>query len=38
VSTNPGFIARWQGISETCATWDGTDPVRILTRGGYRVP
>jgi hypothetical protein len=38
VSTNPRFVARWQGISETCATWDGTDPVRILTRDGYRVP
>ncbi|MBX6387762.1 MAG: VOC family protein [Frankia sp.] len=27
------------GIAATCAAWDGvTDPVRLLTRGGYRVP
>ena len=38
VSTNPGFIARWQQISETCATWDGSDPVRFATADGYRVP
>jgi len=38
VSTNPDFVARWRRISETCATWDGTDPVRLLTRDGYRVP
>ena len=38
VSTNPKFVARWREIAETCATWDGTDPVRILTRDGYRVP
>ncbi|HEX4531857.1 MAG TPA: VOC family protein [Acidimicrobiia bacterium] len=25
-------------ISRACAEWDGTDPVRILTRDGYRVP
>jgi hypothetical protein len=34
----PGFLAQLSAISETCATWDGTDPVRILTREGYRVP
>jgi Glyoxalase/Bleomycin resistance protein/Dioxygenase superfamily len=38
VSTNPGFIARWRQISETCATWDGSDPVRFATSDGYRVP
>ena len=38
VSSNPDFFARWNGISQTCATWDGTDPVRLLTRDGYRVP
>jgi hypothetical protein len=25
-------------ISQTCAEWDGTDPIRILTREGYRTP
>jgi hypothetical protein len=34
----PGFVDALTRISETCATWDGTDPVRILTRDGYRVP
>ena len=38
VSTNPDFVARWDQISKTCATWDGSDPVRLLTRDGYRVP
>jgi hypothetical protein len=23
-------------ISQTCAEWDGSDPIRILTRDGYR--
>jgi hypothetical protein len=34
----PGFLTLLGSISETCATWDGTDPVRILTRDGYRLP
>jgi hypothetical protein len=34
----PGFLDAVAGIAETCRTWDGTDPVRILTRDGYRVP
>jgi hypothetical protein len=38
VSSNPDFFARWHKISQTCATWDGTDPVRLMTRDGYRVP
>jgi hypothetical protein len=38
VSTNAGLIAHWRKVSEACATWDGTDPVRIETRDGYRVP
>jgi hypothetical protein len=38
VSMHPAFIARWQRVSETSATWDGTDPVRFETRDGYRVP
>jgi hypothetical protein len=34
----PGFLDQLAAISATCASWDGTDPVRILTRGGYRTP
>jgi hypothetical protein len=38
VSTHPAFIDRWQRVSDTSATWDGTDPVRFETRDGYRLP
>jgi hypothetical protein len=38
VEERPGFLGQLQRISETCASWDGTDPVRLLTRDGYRVP
>ena len=34
----PGFLASLKGIARTCAEWDGTDPVRLLTRDGYRTP
>jgi hypothetical protein len=34
----PGFVAGLAKIARTCAEWDGTDPVRILTRDGYRTP
>jgi hypothetical protein len=34
----PSFVATLAAISETCANWDGKDPIRILTREGYRVP
>jgi len=34
----PGFLASLDAIARTCATWDGSDPVRILTRDGYRTP
>ena len=35
----PGFLANLATISETCAQWDGsTDPVRLMTRDGYRTP
>ena len=34
----PGFLDAVTKISETCATWDGTDPVRILNRDGYTTP
>ncbi|OBA85685.1 glyoxalase [Mycobacteriaceae bacterium 1482268.1] len=32
------FLVNLSRISQTCAGWDGTDPVRILTRDGYRTP
>ena len=32
------FVANLDRISRTCADWDGTDPVRLLTRDGYRTP
>ena len=34
----PRLLEQLQSISATCATWDGSDPVRLLTREGYRVP
>jgi len=38
VEETPGFLAQVAAISRTCADWDGTDPVRLLIRGGYRTP
>ena len=38
VEHTPRFLEQLDAISRTCATWDGTDPVRFLTRSGYRVP
>jgi hypothetical protein len=38
VEHTPGFIEQLESLSRSCATWDGTDPVRLLTRDGYRVP
>ena len=38
VESTPGFLQQLDAVSRTCATWDGTDPVRFLTRDGYRVP
>ncbi|HET9731472.1 MAG TPA: VOC family protein [Acidimicrobiales bacterium] len=38
VEETPKFLRQLHAISQTCAHWDGTDPVRILTRDGYRVP
>ncbi len=34
----PGFLDQVAAVARTCADWDGTDPVRLLTRDGYRVP
>jgi len=38
VEQTPTFLPMLAKIAETCATWDGTDPVRLLTRDGYGVP
>jgi hypothetical protein len=38
VERTPRFLSQLDQISQTCATWDGTDPVRLLTGDGYRVP
>jgi len=38
VEETPEFLGSLDQISRTCAEWDGTDPVRILTRDGYRTP
>jgi hypothetical protein len=32
------FLETLDKISRTCAQWDGVDPVRIMTREGYRTP
>ncbi len=37
VESRPGFLEQLQAIAQTCAHWDGSDPVRLLTRDGYRV-
>ena len=38
VEEQPGFLDSLARIAEACAGWDGTDPLRILTRDGYRLP
>lgn len=38
VAGTPEFLAHLAAIDRTCAAWDGTDPVRLLTRDGYRTP
>jgi Glyoxalase/Bleomycin resistance protein/Dioxygenase superfamily len=38
VEEKPSFATNLAKIARTCETWDGTDPIRILTRDGYRVP
>ncbi len=38
VEKSAAFMASLVAIAETCAAWDGTDPIRFLTRDGYRVP
>jgi len=38
VENAPGLLAGLEQIAQTCAEWDGRDPVRLLTRDGYRTP
>jgi hypothetical protein len=38
VEHRPRFIASLEAIARTCAEWDGRDPVRLITRDGYRTP
>ncbi len=38
VQNNPGFLSQLSRLSRDCEGWDGRDPVRILTRDGYRTP
>lgn len=38
VESTSGFLEQLRVISDSCAQWDGIDPVRIMTRDGYRVP
>ncbi len=38
IEAQPAFMAQLAKVAETCARWDGKDPLRILTRDGYRIP
>ncbi|WP_109524716.1 MULTISPECIES: VOC family protein [Nocardia] len=38
VEEKPSFLANLEKIATTCANWDGSDPIRILTREGYTTP
>lgn len=38
VEDKPSFRINLATIARTCETWDGTDPIRLLTRDGYRTP
>ena len=38
VEHQPEFFGMLAKIAQTCAEWDGSDPVRLLTRDGYRTP
>ena len=38
IEQSPLFLKRIAAIARTCAEWDGTDPIRLLTRDGYRTP
>jgi hypothetical protein len=38
VEASPRLLAHMEQIARTCEGWDGRDPVRLLTRDGYRTP
>jgi hypothetical protein len=38
VEHSDGFLKQLGKVAATCRDWDGADPVRILTRDGYRTP
>lgn len=38
ISAHPGVLARNAMVTEASLNWDGKDPVRIITPGGYRLP
>jgi hypothetical protein len=38
IEETPGFLESLAVMAQTCAEWDGRDPVRVLTRDGYRTP
>jgi hypothetical protein len=38
VEASPSFLANLAKIAQTCAACDGSDPVRLITRDGYRTP
>jgi Glyoxalase/Bleomycin resistance protein/Dioxygenase superfamily len=38
VEESPEFVSALAKISATCKDWDGSDPIRIMTRDGYRLP
>lgn len=38
VEQSDAFMAILGRNSQDCAQWDGLDPVRLMTKGGYRVP
>jgi hypothetical protein len=38
IDQNPAYLRFAARLARTGDSWDGIDPVRILTRDGYRVP
>jgi hypothetical protein len=38
VDATPRFVSGLVQMARTAEDWDGTDPIRLLTRAGYRTP
>ena len=38
VDATPGFVSGLAEMARTAEGWDGTDPIRLVTREGYRTP